>query len=193
MIRITFTILCLLILVPSAFAQNRDTVFNDPVYPFSLSFPQSWKSTGRSDSQIRLEVISDYGNGLANFVVAVSPAKGSEKVPASTFVKLMLDDRPDLLQVIVDGAVRNGKIVEKGRTYLANKDALYVIYEGEYRTPSDTFFVKTYFIETLFEGNVYAITFTTSKEGFPRSHETFKDIASNFGLIPTKISVPKKP
>jgi len=193
MIQMRFSVLLILVLALSAFAQTRDTVFNDPVYPFSISFPQSWKSTGRSDSKIRLEVISDYGNGIANFVVAVSPAKGSENVPASKFVKLMLEDRADLIQVIVDGSVRNGKIVEKGPTYLANQDALYVIYEGEYRTPSDTFFVKTYFIETLFEGNVYALTFTTSKEAFPRSHETFKDIATNFGLVPTKINIPKRP
>ena len=108
-------------------------------------------------------------------------------------LSLFLEERPDLIQTIVDGAVRNGRIVEKGPTYLANKDAFYVIYEGEYRTPSETFMIKTYFIETLFEGNVYALTFTTSKEGFAQSYSTFKEIATMFGLVPTQISVPKRP
>lgn len=189
--RFTISLVCILFLISPVLAQSTD--FNDPVYPFSISYPRSWKSTGRSDAKIRLEVISENGNGEANFVVAVTPAKGSEKISASKFVKLFLEERPDLIQTIVDGAVRNGRIVEKGPTYLANKDAFYVIYEGEYRTPSETFMIKTYFIETLFEGNVYALTFTTSKEGFAQSYSTFKEIATMFGLVPTQISVPKRP
>lgn len=192
--KLLFSIFVMIVVsATSSPAQSADTAYRDSVYPFSVTFPPSWKKSVSSRPEIRVEVISDYGKGLANFAVAVTPVKGGEKATATQFVRLFLEGRPEVIEAITNATYRNAKVLSKGRTFLANQDAFYIIFEGEYKALDETFEMKSYLIETLFEGSVYAITFTTSKEDFERSLPVFKEIATSFGLIPSKIRIPRTP
>lgn len=167
--------------------QGVSKTYKDEVYPVSFSLPSTWGIEKSSDPRSRVVATSDGGRGLDILDLGVSNARGNERTPSSTMVKLFLEDRPDLLQSIADSLYRDARIHQKGKTYLGNQDAFFLVYGGEYRTTTERFLMRSYLVQTLFEGNVYAFTFTTSEDRFERMLPTFKEIASSVVFVPTRL------
>lgn len=190
------TLLLLLILfTATTFGQNKttqtDTVYKDQKYFFRISYPANWKDEAeKSHPLVRLEVIS---NETANFTITVINVKGSEKVTSANYVKLFLEENPNALKQMATQILPDAKIISTGKTFLSNKEAFYLIFEGSFKTLNETILMKIYTLQVLFEGNIYTISFGSEKVEFDKYLPTFKAIASSFGIIPTKVTVtPKK-
>lgn len=179
----------------SNFAQTKlssdDLIYKDEKFPFLISYPRNWKQVEKSHPQIRLEVISENGEGTANFNISVNEVKGSENVSPANFVKLFLKDNPELINVMVKKLLPDGKVVSSGQTYLSNQEAFFVIYEGTYKTLDETSNFKGYVLEMLYEGKIYILAFGSLKEEFDKYLPTFKNIAASLGVLPTKIDIPQ--
>lgn len=187
-----FILICLFFALCKINSAQDNLVYKDTKFPFSISYPKDWKEVEKSHPQVRLEVISQSGDGTANFNISVTEVKGSENVSSANYVKLFLKDNPELINAIAKKLLSDAKVISSGKTYLSNQEAFFVIFEGSYKTLDEITYVKLYQLQMLYEGRIYTLAFGALKEEFDTYFPTFKTIASSFGVLPTKVVIPPK-
>lgn len=175
----------------SVFSQQmnytEDTVYRDDKYPFSIFYPRDWMKVAPSHAQTRLKVVSIDGKGYTDFNINVLYVKNLEKTSSSDHVKLLINS-PKLIDAMVKTGNPNARILSSGATYLNNREAFYVKAQGVVRSLDDEVDMIFYQIFSLYEGNVYTLTFRAAKEDFDRDLPTFKAMIASFAVRPIKLA-----
>lgn len=166
---------------------QEDTAYRDDKFPFSMFYPKDWIKVAPSHTQTRLKVVSTAGKGYTDFNINVLFVKALEKTSSADYVK-SLGSRPDLINSMVKTGNPNARVLSSGATYLNNREAYFIKSEGNFRNLDEDVDMVLYQLMSLYEGNVYTLTFRAAKEDFETEFPTFRAMAASFAIRPTKLA-----
>jgi len=181
----------LLVLTYSTTAQQlnyqEDTAYRDDKFPFSMFYPKDWIKVTPSHTQTRLKVVSTEGQGYTDFNINVIYVKALETTSPANHVKFLVS-RPDLINSMIKTGNPNARVLSRGATYLNNRDSFFIKSEGTFRNLDEAVDMVLYQLISLYEGNVYTLTFRAAKEDFDKDFPTFKAMAASFTIRPTRLA-----
>lgn len=166
-------------------------VYRDDKFPFSLFYPKDWTQLEPTHAQTRFKVTKEDGMYLTDFNINVIYVEASKNLPPKSYVEGFIA-RPALIEAMVKQANPTAKVISSGKTYLSNREAFFSKSEATYRTFDDEYEMTVYQMMTIYEGNIYTLTFRALTKEFEENFPIFKFIASSFVIRPTKITVPKE-
>lgn len=189
-------VLLFLVSLGSVFAQqpvpSDYAVYRDEKYPFILFYPKDWTQLQPTHAATRFKIAKEDGLYFTDFNINAIYVESTKNMTPEGYVKGFINN-PQLIDAMVKQANPTAKVVARGRTYVNNREAYFSKSEGTYRTFDDTQRITVYQIMTIFEGNIYTLTFRSPTDEFDDNFPIFKFIASSFVARPTKITVPKTP
>jgi hypothetical protein len=171
-------------------AESDYAVYRDEKYPFSLFYPKDWTQLQPTHAETRFKIAKEDGRYFTDFNINAIYVESPKNLTPEKYVQGFIDD-PQLIDAIVKQANPTAKVVARGRTYVNNREAYFSKSEGTHRTFDDSVRLTVYQIMTIFEGNVYTLTFRSPTNEFDENFPIFKFIASSFVIRPTTITVPK--
>ncbi len=187
-------VLLTLLMVGGSFAQQPTpsdySVYRDEKYPFSLFYPKDWTQLQPTHAATRFKIAKEDGIYYTDFNINALYVASLRNMTPESYVKGYID-KPQLIDAMVKQGNPTAKVVSRGRTYVNNQEAYFSKSEGTFRTFDASVRVTVYQIMTIFEGNIYTLTFRAPTGEFEENFPTFNFIASSFVIRPTTITVPK--
>lgn len=171
-------------------AESDYAVYRDSKFPFTLFYAKDWTQLQPSHALTRFKIAKEDGVYMTDFTINANFADSVKNVTPESYVKGFIDD-PQLIDAMVKQANSTAKVVSRGRTYLSNREAFFVKSVGTYRILDEAYNISVYQIMTIYEGNIYTLTFRSLTDEFEENLPIFRFIASSFVIRPTKIVVPK--
>ncbi len=183
----SITLIFLYILFSSTlvFAQSNESeivIYRDKNFPYSVWHPKSWVNSPISNPYTRFKIISMNGEGNADFNINIVPSD-NPKATAQGYVNYMLK-HPEYVDKLIDKSVPGAKIIDRGKTYLSNHEAFYILSEGLYRYLSTQYHMKIYQISTYIDEYSYTLTFRCPVNEFDSYIDTFNYMARSFVVVP---------
>lgn len=173
-------------------APSDYAVYRDDKYPFSLFYPKDWTQLQPTHAATRFKTAKEDGIYYTDFNINAVYVDSLKNMTPESYVKSYIDN-PQLIDAMVKQGNPTAKVVSRGRTYVNNREAYFSKSEGTYRTFDESVRITVYQIMTIFEGNIYTLTFRAPTDEFEENFPIFKFIASSFVVRATKITVPKAP
>ncbi len=193
--KLFISIVLMLILSATGFAQQKIesdyAVYRDDKFLFSLFYPKDWTQLESSFAETRFKVTKEDGLYLTDFNINVIYVEASKNMPSKSFVEGLIA-RPNIIEARVKQGNPTAKIISSGKTYISNREALFIKSQATYRVLDEEYEMTLYQIITTYEGNIYTLTFRALTEEFDENFPIFKFIASSFVIRPTEITVPKE-
>lgn len=171
-------------------APSDYSVYRDDKYPFSLFYPKDWTQLQPTHAATRFKIAKEDGIYYTDFNINALYVESLKNMTPESYVKGYIDS-PQLIDAMVKQANPTAKVMSRGRIYVNNREAYFSKSEGTYRTFDESVRLTVYQIMTIFEGNIYTLTFRAPTDEFEENFPIFKFIASSFVIRPTTITVPK--
>jgi len=191
--KIIIAVLLSIVALGNAFAQPAPSdysVYRDEKYPFTLFYPKDWTQLQPTHAATRFKITKEDGLYFTDFNINAVYVESTKNMTPEKYVQGFIDE-PQLIDAMVKQGNPTAKIVARGRTYVNNRDAYFSKSDAIYRTLDDSVRLTVYQIMTIFEGNIYTLTFRSPTDEFDENFPIFKFIASSFVIRPTKITIPK--
>lgn len=163
------------------------TMYQNSKFPFSVAYPKSWSAVPASHPQTRLKVVSKAGAGEDDFSVVVEYHDDLRQTSPARFADSLLNRPEDYLDNIKEAAPR-AKLLRHGPTYLSNHEACFFEVDFVARVLDLELPTTMYQLLTAREGNVYTLTFRTSRTRYDDMKPVFDLIAAQFVIRPTALS-----
>lgn len=164
-------------------------VYRDSQFPFSLFYPKDWTQLTPTHAATRFKIAKEDGLYFTDFNINARYVESTKTVTPERYVQGFIDN-PQLIDEMVKQGLAGARVLSRGKIYVSNRDAYYVKSRGTYRSFDEEHDMTVYQILTIFEGNIYTLTFRAKTEEFDDNFPIFKFIASSFVIRPTKIEVP---
>lgn len=185
-----FGVLLSLLVAVSSLAQQPTpsdySVYRDEKYPFSLFYPKDWTQLQPTHAATRFKVTKEDGVYFTDFNINATYVESIRNVTPEKYAQGFVDD-PQLIDAMVKQANPTARVIARGKTFVNNRDAYFTRSEGTYRTIDNSVRLTVYQIMTVFEGNIYTLTFRAPTDEFDENFPIFKFIASSFVIRPTTL------
>lgn len=141
----------------SAFASANTSVLvhRDDEAGFILQYPGNWSSVPATHQRTRLKIVSERGAGSEDCVVNVQIDETLRGVPLSESIRRMPDART--FQRALRSAIPDATVVESGKTYLSNQEAIFFVSVFTFRSAGLEIPVKMITIQTIRDRRVYTV------------------------------------
>lgn len=179
--RITFlAIVIVLISFSTVIAQpvKKDVkVYRDKKYMFMLQYPSTWAVEPATHENTKFRLVSNNGSGQDDFIVNVQYIEAIKNVSTKEAVASI---NPQDLVNGLRNTMPDIKLINGGKSYLSQLEAVFYVAEFTYRTFGVEVPMKMLQIQTIKKGYVYVLGFRCPSERFNDMFPIFQNIAAGF-------------
>ena len=154
-------------------------VYQDEKFPFSWSYPSSWKAAPSAHSETRLRIVGNGGIGPEDCSANAIVVAAAKDFSSAQYVDYFMENR-DLWGRDTLRHLPNFKLLEFEQIFLSNSPAIYGEFTFNYKTAGFDIPTQAYQYSILSDGVVYTIT-CRAEIGSSVS-DLFRLIASGFVL-----------
>jgi len=156
--------------VASAFQTYKNAKFN-----FQISHPKDWRTSPQVDDA-RWKISKTVTNEMGMVSISVARYTGGD----DSFLQKYLDQDESTLQETLRQRFPDGRILEKGKTFLGSFPAIYFKNSYNLKNFNSEFSMIAIQIMCIRNGLLYVVTFETPQSSYQKSYPQFQGIISTF-------------
>ena len=164
-------------------SSNSGMVYHrDEANGFAIWYPKTWAKVPTTHAATKLKVVSKSGAGGDDFNVVVISDPAFKNITGERMVEMWLE-RPEAGLAQLRKAYPDAKLIKSGKTYLDNKPAYYVIFDGTFRSFDLEFPMRFLQVSAVYNGLAYYLTSRTGPDEFDAVKPIFTLIMGGFKFL----------
>lgn len=164
-------------------ASSPDMVHHrDEANGFAIWYPKTWVKVPTTYAATKFKVVSESGAGIDDFNVVVISDPAFQNITGERMVE-MWQERPEAILAQHRKYYPDAKLIENGKTYLDNKPAYYVIFDGTFRSFELEIPMRIFQVSTVYNGRAYYLTSRTGPDEFDDMKPIFTLIMAGFKFL----------